>query len=219
MMSTRSVRSSVTDESAMEAIITKVLTNSLSKIEDKLDKLTQKFEALDATLNNAVTKLNRLEEKEKNNAMKIIIINQTLDNLNQTARMNSLRFVGVKEEASENVISKVLTLINDQMKIKCSLVEVNRIFRVGKIEDEQKPRSIIVEFVTNLKRSEVYKSRNKLKNTGIFLNEDLTQVRFKLLLAAKKKYGVKSAWSMNGKIYVNTGNGVRTIQNENELLN
>ncbi|KAH3787348.1 hypothetical protein DPMN_165472 [Dreissena polymorpha] len=46
------------------------------------------------------------------------------------------------------------------------------------------------------------KKRRKLKNTGVFINEDLTRINLHVLMCIKKKMNdeVQDAWTVNGSI-------------------
>lgn len=206
------------DDTQLESMITKISSKLLNKINDKLEKMTNRFDTIDDTLKSLDAKLSHLEDVEQNNVKQIISINEKLDELNQKSRMNSLRLVGIKEETNENLLSKVLHLLNDGLKIKCNTFEINRVFRIGKFsQNDKKPRSVIVDFVSNMKRNEIYKAKTNLKGTGIFINEDLTDFRFKLLQAARKKFGIKDAWSQNCRIFVKRGNNVEIIHQECDI--
>ncbi|CAH1184034.1 unnamed protein product [Phaedon cochleariae] len=213
-------RSSQVEEAHLESLISKISSKLLNKIDNKLENMTARFDTIDVTLNSLNAKFIHLEEVEHNHKKQFIFVNEKLDELHQNSKMNSLRLIGVNEETDENLISKILSTINDGMKIKCAIFELNRVFRVGKISaDLTKPRAVIVDFVTNLKRNEVYKAKFKLKGTGIFINEDLTEYRYKLLLQAKKRFGNKEVWSQNCKIYAKCDNAVKLIRHEVDLAN
>lgn len=68
-----------------------------------------------------------------------------------------------------------------------------------------------------LKRNEVYHARKSLKDTGVFVNENLTKKANSLLRVAWKKYGRQAAWSNNGRIFVKRGNTVKIVREETDL--
>ena len=47
----------------------------------------------------------------------------------------------------------------------------------------------------------------KFKGSKLFLTDDLTKMRRKLLQDAKDKMGSRNAWSFKGQIYIRTGDG------------
>ncbi|KAJ8957756.1 hypothetical protein NQ317_007809 [Molorchus minor] len=127
------------------------------------------------------------------------------DYLSQHSKRNVLRFVGCIENASEDTAEIVLNVINNELNVPCDKNEIDSAFRIGSYisgDNTSKPRTILVQFVTNIKRNEVFLAKKHLKNSNISVFEDLTKQRFNLLQAAKRKYGKNKAWSSGGKIYV-----------------
>ncbi|KAG5865031.1 hypothetical protein JTB14_013323 [Gonioctena quinquepunctata] len=214
-----STASSNIDETTLEMIINKLAPKITAKIEEQLEKLSKQFEKMDTKLNNVAIKLNASDELAHSNQKEVPILRNKLDSFEQTNKMNTLRLVGMKEDVNENLQGSILHLFNGGMKIKCVLGEINNVFRIGKFnENTQKPKTVIVDFVTYLKRNEVYRARATLKGTGIYLNEDLIEKRYQLLMSTKKKQGAQNVWTRYGKIYTKVGNHVKIINGESDLM-
>ncbi|XP_030759774.1 uncharacterized protein LOC115885125 [Sitophilus oryzae] len=156
-------------------------------------------------------KLNTIESMTQSNRQSIIKMEGRMDNLEYKIRQNSLRVVGLEDGSDENLVSKMLTLLNDAVRVKCCLQEINNVYRMGKMEIG-KSRVTIVSFTSVLKRNEVFNNRRNLKGTGIYINEDLTAKQHQVLLAARRKYGMRNAWSTYGRILVNDGNSVQAFK-------
>ena len=74
--------------------------------------------------------------------------------------------------------------------------------RIGK-ENARYPRQLICKFVSRQPKELVMKNRYKIKNTDIFINEDLTPLRSKLLNYVKTNVPnvvPKSVHSIGGKV-------------------
>lgn len=56
-----------------------------------------------------------------------------------------------------------------------------------------------------------------LKQTGLVIKEDLTQIRLEVLKKAIAKYGAKNVWTQNGKIYTFTSNRKKVIQSLDDI--
>ena len=125
-----------------------------------------------------------------------------IDRLEQYTRRENLRITGLQEENEEDLNSKLIDIF------KAVDVEIEngefRCHRVG--EKRGKPRQVIARFFSRDKRNAILQNRSKLKDRpnyrGVYLSEDLTTLRFKLLNVAKKKDDVKSVTSRNGKNYL-----------------
>ncbi|XP_053376808.1 uncharacterized protein LOC128547720 [Mercenaria mercenaria] len=89
-----------------------------------------------------------------------------------------------------------------------SLQEIAVSHRVGKPRSSDKPRDILVKFISRRSRDKLLKKRSLLKSNGyegIFVNEDLTKYRSELLFEAKqlvKRKHIIGAWSTDGTILV-----------------
>ncbi|CAG9815919.1 unnamed protein product [Phaedon cochleariae] len=227
--------SGLLDENALETIISKMTSKITTKIEDQIDKLGKKicameasnneridaigkkFDSIDGKLSGVVSKLEGLTEDTENNRKGMEKLNLKMDWIQQHSRENSLTIIGIKEDSNDNLLSKVLSVFVDAMKIKCSPADIYNVHRIGK-RNENRSRTIVVVFVSLLKKNEVYAARTSLKNSKVFINENLTDKAYHLLKIAKEKYGRSSAWSRNGKIFVRRDNAVVSIKDEMDLV-
>ena len=84
-----------------------------------------------------------------------------------------------------------------------SLADLDRTHRLGKrkpTDNSSRPRPIIVKFTSYRVRSSVFRSKRKLKNSGISVSENLTPLRSSLLREAKAHDAVETAWTTDGRI-------------------
>ncbi|CAG9825764.1 unnamed protein product [Phaedon cochleariae] len=200
--------------STLDALVGKLAPKIGDMIKNEMDKLIEKF---DHKLNNVVTKLTSMEKSIHDNSEEITVINEKLDSLEQNAKMKKLRIIGAAEEQNENLLGKMLKLITEDLGIKCTPEEISDVYRVGEAKNSNsKPRATIIEFVTMLRRNEVFKAKGLLKGKHIFINEDLTHKRYNLQINARKKFG-RDVWTRSGRIYAKCGSAVKTINNEADL--
>lgn len=207
---TRSTSQSGTglDENGIEQLIIKVCQKFLSKLDEKLDK---RFDKMESKINEVTAKIVELKDCIKTNEKEINLLHDKCDEFEIFKRKNSLRFNGIKEEENENLLSIFTNLVNNTMKVKCTISDISNIYRLGKTNIQGKPRTIIIEFVSYLKRNEIIKSKGTLKQTGIFVNENLINKRYNLLMKAKNKYGKNEVWSRNGDIFMKQNDGIKKI--------
>ncbi|CAH1173853.1 unnamed protein product [Phaedon cochleariae] len=192
-----------------EDFIDKVCTNFAekydSKIVKKLDLISESFEKLNETVNSNTKYIKNIEGR--------IAI------MDQYAKRNTLRIYGVEEVANEVVLKTVATFIKSKLNIACSSADIDCAFRVGKDEkDSTKVRPILVNFVNNWKRTEIFRAKKLLKGSEFSIYEDLTKKNYELLIAAKKKYGNSQVWSAGGKIRVLHNTKTVTLNDMNDLL-
>ena len=150
-------------------------------VDEALSSIKRSVEAENEKTIQALTKQNTLLKYE-------------LDRQEQYSRRETIRVTGVPETADEDVEESLMKVLTD---IGC---EVNKghisvIHRSGKkLQGSGKPRPILVKFVSRKAKASVMKKRANLKGTmhkNIFLNDDLTRLRSRMLSLAKQQEGVE----------------------------
>ena len=185
------------DSDETEKLITKVCTNFITQMEAKIDA---KLSKLDSKLSSLITWLKHLEDMATMNKDTIQNVQVRLDSLEQNYKQNCVRICGLNVVKDDNVATSVAAFITKELKIQCSSNDFDYAYQL-KSENKEKSQSIVlVRFLSNIFKSKVVSVKKMLKNTGVVIHEDLTRSRYRLLVAAKRKYG-KNAWSAGGKVY------------------
>lgn len=147
-------------------------------------------------------------------------LREDLDSLEQYGRRSLIRISGIPETESEidttPIVQKLLSEIDPDFKPQ----EIIRSHRVGKQKQNEtrsghaKPRQIIVRLPEPNTKFRLFKCRKNLKHSrefrSVYLNEDLTLLRSKLLYHARKLYKnekIQHLWTTNGKILMKDNNG------------
>ena len=156
-----------------------------------------------------------LQKENKSLRDRVEMLEARADASEQYSRRNCLRIAGVPEDANENTDVYIIDLAR-AIEADVSLDDIERSHRVGKqIASSSRPRDIIVKFLSYRTRRKFYGARTKTKKsgyTGVFINEDLTKPRRKLLLKARqmvKFRHLNSAWSSDGNILVRDSSGTK----------
>ena len=148
-----------------------------------------------------------VEKENESLRTRVAFLEAKSDAAEQYSRRNCLRIAGVPENATENTDTYVVELAR-AIEADVSIDDIERSHRVGKPRSFGRPRDMIVKFVSYRVRRRVYGARTKTKDKGyrgVYINEDLTKPRSRLLLKARKmvKLGqLASAWSSDGTILV-----------------
>ena len=135
-----------------------------------------------------------------------------LDDLEMYGRRENLRILGIAEalassrDDSEEKVIKLAT----ELGINLQARDLQRAHRLGKkkVIGAAKPRPIIVRFMSYKKRQEFMFAKAKLRDmegyAGVFIAEDLTQLRAKLLKYVKNDCtgDFVSCHTMNGRIRI-----------------
>ncbi|XP_072938248.1 uncharacterized protein [Epargyreus clarus] len=124
-----------------------------------------------------------------------------LDRHETFMRRKVLLFHGLPEKDNEKVHERVLHIISNQMKeTSISMDNLHVCHRLGSFNGKCRP--ILVRFHDIQHRQVVWEGKTALKGTGITISEFLTQARHKAFMAARKHFGVKNCWTVEGKIMV-----------------
>ena len=141
------------------------------------------------------------------------------DELEQYTRRDNLRIVGVSdtETESEGELTAKIMKIAKEADVALSASNISTCHRLGAPKKSNpnpnesttptiptKPRQVIVRFTHRKKKNEFYKNRFNLKGKdeckGVFINEDLTTMRYKMMMCARKAPKVKGVISRDGII-------------------
>ena len=109
---------------------------------------------------------------------------------------------GVKESENEDKDVVVTETLNELFQEKLTDVEIDRTHQIGKLKKGKQARPIIIKFFRYNIRNIVFKNKKKLKDTGISINEILTQKRMQLLTKGRNEFLFKKVWTQDGKILV-----------------
>lgn len=195
---------SIIKETIQELLADDVFINNITK------KLNDKFDE----------KIKKMEEIVKNIEHKSAGLEKQIDVLQQNEKINNVCVYGIKEQQNEKLKLIMTQLINVNTEVSLNEIDIEKCYRIGKeSNNSSKPRPVVVKFKSFDRKIAVLKSRNKFKGKHIFITEDLTQVRLKLLKDAKMKLGERNVWSYNGNIFTkNNGSSVKIRGNEDLLV-
>jgi len=125
------------------------------------------------------------------------------DKLEQYGRRETIRIVGMKEEKGENVEQKVIELFKEA-GASVAPDDISVTHRTGMGKRRSGPRHVLVRFVSRRKKREVMMARKNLKGKDqfkdVFINDDLTAMRSRLLGYVKGSQRFGRVWSSDGKI-------------------
>ena len=195
-------------KSQISDLVTSVVSGVLEGLNKKLDDLEKQ--------NDDLRKENQDIIKENKDLQKRVTkLESAVDAAEQYSRRNCLRISGMKEGAFENIDTIVLDIAK-AIGVDLDIRDVDRSHRLGRpgtvAEPRTKHRDIIVKFSTYRVRNTFYKARTLTKDRGykgVFVNEDLTKNRSKLLFEARRRVKsgqLNSAWSTDGTVLIKSTN-------------
>lgn len=183
----------------------KLFSSRMADYEDKL----QKFSAGATTTHPDITTLSREFSEFKSfvwqtltklkSQMELLV--RGLDRHETAMRRKVLLFHGLPEKENEILHDTIYKIISNKMKVtNINMENLHVCHRLGSFNGKNRP--ILVRFLDIQHRQAIWESKTALKGTGITISEFLTQVRHKTFMAARKHFGVKNSWTVEGKIMV-----------------
>ncbi|CAG9814610.1 unnamed protein product [Phaedon cochleariae] len=188
-------------EDVMESV--NFCSNQISTFEKAMNQLNEKIATIE--------KINR---ENVNLKSELTRLTTKVDILEQQTRSNNIEIQGVPQKSNENLVN-ILAKIGEHIQCPILPQDVDTVHRVAQhpSSDQQQPKSIVVKFLSKLKRDSILaatknirRAKNDTNSPGIvienisnklFINEHLTN-KLKLLLKntkqAAKSNNYKFVW-------------------------
>lgn len=137
-----------------KVITERVTENVLQSIEDKIKPLI-----------------------EENNLLKCEVekLNSKINMLQKNARRNNLLIHGVEESEknTQELIANTKEMLG-KIDLQLEFTDIDKIYRLGKVQDNGKTRPILLTTTTLLKKSEILKNKKKM-SPSTYITEDFTR--------------------------------------------
>ena len=169
------------------ASVTAAMKAMMEELQKSLTSLHQaeKAAAMDGQQSNALAEVERLE---------------------QYGRRENIWIYGLEESRGEDTTSKVVELAADMgVAISTSDISVSHRLPIsGKSPDAKRP--IIVKFVRRSTKQALMKNKKELRKKenrkNVYVEEDLTPLRSRMVRALREDSAVKAVWTIDGRIFV-----------------
>ena len=178
-----------------EENIAKIISANTILINKRFEEINEKIsdfrESLEYTEKELKEEIKSVKEQcEIDNQM----LRNKLRELEDRSRRNNIKIEGVKENENEtwdDTAKKVEDIIKNKLGIKKHVI-IERAHRGGNKQNKtfNKPRTIFAKLLDYRDKEQIIKNANKLKGSGIYINEDFsketTEIRKELWLKVKK---------------------------------
>ncbi|XP_063956825.1 uncharacterized protein LOC135154505 [Lytechinus pictus] len=200
--------------SQLKKFVQDAVTEAMSAIITRLEMQEGQIMELEGRIKAQESEIQLHKEAEKKSVEKVAVLEQRIDDLEQKSRSRNIRIQGVPEVKDEDPEEAVID-IGRRMGVNVTSSDFVRCHRLGPLVDKgarrSSPRQLLVEFSSLRTRARIMGARSKLKGSKIFVNDDLTPTRQKLLFNVRHSPKVERSWSNDGKIFAglkNTGGGL-----------
>jgi len=136
--------------------------------------------------------IRKLEKQIKQNEEKMKHLDSKLEELEQYSRRNCLLIHGIPHIKGKDTDKVVLNFLKKKLDIELEDDSIDRSHRLkSTATTKNKPKPIIVKFVTHNDKDWVYYNKKKLKNQEYLITESLTSVRLQCMKKLKEEYLAK----------------------------
>ncbi|CAH2047398.1 unnamed protein product, partial [Iphiclides podalirius] len=132
-----------------------------------------------------------------------------LDEMETRHRQKILLLNGISEDPNSNVEQQVLDIFHNKLGLTNMIrSSIKRCHRLGPL-DRDRCRAVLVHFCDYSVKRQVWKSKSKLENTPFTMSEFLTRMRQSIHKMARKHFGMRNVWTLDGRIYIKLPDGSR----------
>ncbi len=155
----------------------------------------------------------KMESKVAELQRNCLILKYENDKQEQYSRRENLRISGLEEEEdeSEEVLEAKVIELADTIGVKIEQNDISVVHRLGRPREEG--RAVIVRFCHRKKRNEIMRNKKKLKGRQrkVYINDDMTSLRAKMLNMVKEQETVKNVSTREGSILAWLHSGGRPV--------
>ena len=126
-------------------------------------------------------RIDEIEIANEDRDEKVMTLQRKVDNLDQTEKAKKLILTGTKTEASP---MSAATKLNDLLRMKVKAEDIHYVTKLK--TDSTGPEKLKIVFHAKILRDSVFREIKKLKGKCVWLTEDLSLTRLKLLISQGK---------------------------------
>ena len=148
-----------------------------------------------------------------------------LDRQEQYSRKDSVRIYGIPEAEDERETNDIVVKLAKDIGVNITTADLSVSHRLGRRGRGGKPRTIIAKFVRRQCKTDVMRNKKRLRDCqnyeNVYINDDLTTLRNKLVMEMKKDDNIKQVWTIEGRIFciqIDQGREVKRVVDSPEDL-
>ncbi|CAG4989728.1 unnamed protein product [Colias eurytheme] len=141
----------------------------------KIEMQNQTVELTNTIMEKIDDKLKPILEENKILKNKVENLEKRVGNLEREKKMNNIIIHGLKEDEKsiQDLLNNVKRHFLDELNFTLEDRDVNKIYRIGKGNNDNKPRPIVLSLVSGWRKSEIMKNKKKLKE--LYLTNDYSK--------------------------------------------
>lgn len=195
-------------------------------LHEKIEENTQTLKRGMESIENYIKEIEQLKCENVSLKSKVVDLETRIDELENYSRRNCLEIQGVPEEENENV-AEIIKSVGKALNVTIKDEMIDACHRIGRRNDRERPRGIIVKFVRRMDKEQLmYRRKEKKRDFStrhlnlptdlpIYLNDSLSPTKRKLLGQArliKREKAYKYLWLRNGHILLRKQEGSEVVE-------
>jgi hypothetical protein len=178
----------------IEKIVARVSQVLTTKYEESTNRI---FEGLKGIQR----RVNKIEDNDIRQDKEIDKIKHHMDDFDQKEKDKNVIVTGLKEDQLNK--ASLINILNDKLKKTIRNDDIDYVLNLRNARQGQ-PNRLRLVFQDKMKKDEIIKEKTKLKDTDIWLSDDLTKRRSELAYAARqavKNGKINMTWVHDSKIF------------------
>lgn len=199
---------------------------SNNSLHEKIEENTQTLKRGMDAIENYVKEIEELKRENSTLKCKVDDLEARVEDLESYSRRNCLEIQGIPEEDDENVV-EIIKNVGKALKMTIQDQMIDACHRIGRRNDKERPRGIIVKFVRRMDKEQLMNQRKEKKrdfttrhlnlpmDLPIYLNDSLSPTKRKLLARTRqirREKGYKYLWLRNGHILLRKEEGTSVVE-------
>ncbi|CAG9786990.1 unnamed protein product [Diatraea saccharalis] len=182
---------------------------------EKMNELEQRWKATPAQADGSHARLQEEFQEFKTETLSVLQLLRyqisglcrCIDDIEMRHRRKYL-LVGSVAEDSNDLPKSIVSIFVNKMGLALSQDKLSACHRLGNAA-EGRCRPVLVRFTDLTLRAAVWKKKTALKGTPHTISEFLTRQRRDVFINARKRFGIRRCWTMDGNVIVKLKNGSR----------
>lgn len=191
------------------------MAGDIEQIKDCNEKQSGRLDKLEEELARAKQDLVQMQRVKENAPRHMLVLKYQLDMQEQHTRKEAVRISGLPEgpdEETDTILRAKIVKMATDAGMKMTNADISVCHRLGS-KQTTRVRNVICKFVARSTKHKLMGAKKNLKDKPeykqVFINEDLTRLRSRMLNMVRRNERTKSCYTRDGKIICIYKDGLR----------
>lgn len=189
---------------SLKPVIAEAVQSAFAILHKTIQDQTKTIDTQSKQIDKLSKQLNECHDVNQDLQQQIWRLQDTVDDLEQYGRRNSLRFHNCHVPQGKSTDEVIMSICKERLGIALQDDDRSRSHPIGKA-NRKGNNQIICKFKNWKIKNKIYTAKRSFRNTDIFVTEDLTQYKQSIiqeLVRAKRAGKIYSFWTNDGRIFL-----------------